>query len=62
MRERRMELTPANAAKLEQLRARLGERLAEVLQRGFYGSLSLHLEIEDGTIQRITSAVSRKER
>jgi len=57
-----MELTPANAAKLEQLRARLGERLAEVLQRGFYGSLSLHLEIEDGTIQRITSAVSRKER
>ena len=57
-----MELTPANQAKVEQLRARLGECLAEVLQRGFYGSLSLDLEIADGTIQRLSTAVNRKER
>ena len=57
-----MELTLANKAKLLQFQARLRERLEEVLQRGFYGSVQLHLEIEDGTIQRLSTAVNRKER
>lgn len=58
----KMAQTPANTAKLDQLRAILAEVLAQGLCRDFYGSLSLHLEIEDGTIQGISSAVSRKVR
>ena len=57
-----MELTPANKVKLEQFQTRLRESLEEVLQPGFYGSLSLDLEIADGTIQWLSSAVNRKER
>ena len=54
--------TPANQRKMAQLRSALGELLAEVLRRGFFGTAGLELVIQDGTIQCIRRKVERVER
>ena len=54
--------TPANQRKLSQLRTALGELLAEVLRRDFFGTAGVEIVIQDGTIQSIRRKVERVER
>jgi len=54
--------TPTNLRKMAQLKATLGEILAEVLRRGFHGTACVELVIQDGTIQNIRRRVERIER
>ena len=54
--------TPANQRKMAQLKAALGEILAEVLRRGFHGTAGVELTIQDGTIQSICRKVERIQR
>jgi hypothetical protein len=54
--------TPANQRKLAQLRRALGELLAEVLRRDFFGTAGVEIVIQDGTIQSIRRKVERVER
>ncbi|MFZ5831594.1 MAG: hypothetical protein ACOY3P_16030 [Planctomycetota bacterium] len=54
--------TPANAKKLDQLRAAMAEMLAEALKRGFFGTASVELSVQDGTIQHIRRRLDRIEK
>ena len=58
----RVEISHANAVKVQQLGAVLGEVLAEVLRKGFYGGASIELVVVDGTIQSVGRQVKRVER
>jgi hypothetical protein len=51
--------TPANAQRVEQLESVLAELLAETMQRGFFGTASVELNVQDGTIQYIRRRVDR---
>jgi hypothetical protein len=51
--------TPANEKKVTQLEALLAEMLAEVLHRGYHGTLGLEVSVQDGTIQNIRSRTER---
>lgn len=54
--------TPSNQRKMAQLKTTLGEMLAVVLRRGFYGSAGVELSIQDGTIQDIRRKVEQIQR
>ena len=54
--------TPANQKKMAQLQAAMGQILAEVLRRGFHGSASVELSVQDGTIQTIRRKIEQTER
>lgn len=54
--------TPTNQQKVAQLQEAVGELLAQVLQRGFFGSAGVELSIQDGTIQTIRRKMERIER
>jgi len=54
--------TPANQKMMAQLKATLGEMLAEVLRRGFHGSAGVELSVQDGTIQNIRRKVEQIQR
>jgi hypothetical protein len=54
--------TEANAKKLAQLRAALAELLSEVLRRGYFGTATVELSIQDGTIQHIRRRLERIEK
>jgi hypothetical protein len=54
--------TPANQQKMVQLRSALGEILAEVLRRGFFGAACVEVTVQDGTIQSIRRRVEQVER
>jgi len=54
--------TTGNQDKIDQLRKALTALLAEVLQRGFYGTAAVEVSIVDGTIQRIYRKTERVER
>lgn len=54
--------TTANRRKLERLNSLLSEMLAEGLQRDFYGTLSLEVAIQDGTIQHLRRRVEQLEK
>ncbi len=54
--------TPGNERKMGQLRAAVGEMLAEVLRRGFFGTAGVEVVVQDGTIQSIRRRVERVER
>jgi hypothetical protein len=54
--------TPANRQKVAQLEEAVGELLALVLKRGFFGSAGVELSIQDGTIQTIRSRTESVER
>jgi hypothetical protein len=51
-----------NARKKGQLIRALETDLAEVLRRGFFGTVRVELAIQDGTIQQIRRQVERIER
>lgn len=54
--------TTANRQKLERLNSLLSEMLSEGLQRNFYGTLSLEVAIQDGTIQHLRRRVEQLEK
>ena len=54
--------TPTNQQKVAQLQEAVGELLAQVLKRGFFGSAGVELSIQDGTIQTIRRKMERIER
>lgn len=54
--------TAGNERKMAQLRAAVGEMLAEVLRRGFYGTAGVEVVVQDGTIQSIRRRVERVDR
>ncbi len=54
--------TPTNQRKVAQLQEAVGELLAQVLRRGFFGSVEVELTIQDGTIQTIRRTMERVER
>lgn len=54
--------TPANVKKVAQLQQALTELLKESLQRGFFGTAAVELNIQDGTIQHIRRMVERIEK
>ena len=54
--------TPTNQRKVAQLEEAVGELLAQVLKRGFFGSAGVELSIQDGTIQSIRRKMERIER
>jgi hypothetical protein len=54
--------TPGNDRKVLQLQAALTELLREALQRGFFGTAGVELNVQDGTIQYIRRRVDRIEK
>jgi hypothetical protein len=54
--------SPANVERLGRLRHMLAEVLADVLQDGFYGSASIEIDVDNGTILNATRRVERRER
>ena len=54
--------TPGNVTKLEQLQQAWAELLAEALRRGFFGTATLEVAVQDGTIQHIRRRVERIEK
>ena len=54
--------TAVNQRKVAQLQEAVGELLAQVLQRGFFGSAGVELSVQDGTIQTIRRKMERIER
>ena len=54
--------TPTNRTKIAQLERALSSTFREVLQSGFFGTASIELNIQDGTIQYIRSKLERIEK
>jgi hypothetical protein len=58
-------MTPAanncNAKKVARLQSLIAELLAETLRRGFFGTVTVELTVNDGTIQHIRRTVERIE-
>jgi hypothetical protein len=51
-----------NQAKTIRLRALLDELLRQALQRGFHGTATIEIAVQDGTIQNIRRRVEQMER
>jgi hypothetical protein len=54
--------TPGNAKRVAQLQAIVAEILAESLRRGFFGTATVEVNVQDGTIQHIRRTIERIER
>jgi hypothetical protein len=54
--------TPGNAKKVAQLQSIVAELLTEALRRGFFGTATVELSVQDGTIQHIRRMVERIEK
>lgn len=54
--------TEINQRKVNQLQATMREMLIEALRRGFFGSVTIELGVQDGTIQHVRSTMERVER
>jgi len=52
----------ANDQKCEQAQHALRQLLAEIVQKGFYGTAGIELAVQDGTIQNIRHRMERIER
>ena len=52
-----MHETDTNRKKVRQLNTVLAKLLAEVLQRGFYGTATIDVSVQDGTIQNLRRRV-----
>ncbi len=53
---------PTNSKKVAQLESALAKVLAEAPRRGFFGTATIELSIQDGTIQHIRRKVDRIEK
>ena len=54
--------TNGNQTKLSQVERAWSEVLAEALKRGFYGSVSVEVVVQDGTIQNLRRRIEQLER
>jgi len=54
--------TPANQAKTVQSQTAFNELLDSALVRGFFGTVSLELSVQDGTIQHLRRRLERFEK
>jgi hypothetical protein len=54
--------TSGNVKKVAQLEAIMAEVLIESLRRGFFGTVSVTLSVQDGTIQSIRRSLERVEK
>jgi hypothetical protein len=54
--------SPGNAKRLAQLQTALAHILAETLKHGFFGTASIEISVQDGSIQHIRRRVERVER
>lgn len=54
--------TATNAQRIAQLEQTLAEIVTETLQHGFFGTATVELKVQDGTIQQIRRVVERVER
>jgi hypothetical protein len=57
-----LERTPVNQAKLSQAESAWRVALSDALRRGFYGSVTLEVSVQDGTIQHIRRRVEQLEK
>lgn len=57
-----LEGTPANKQRLRQAETAWDELLAAVLRRGFHGTASLEVSVQDGTIQHLRRKVEQIEK
>jgi len=60
--EDRLDGTPANLARVAQLREAVARSLDVALRRGFYGSVGVTLNVADGTVQKNVDDVHREQR
>ncbi|MBN1908457.1 MAG: hypothetical protein JW818_01845 [Pirellulales bacterium] len=58
----KLSTTPTNERKIDQLREAVAEALAETLRKGFYGTVGVTWNVNDGTIQEIHRHVERVRR
>jgi hypothetical protein len=58
----RIEETAANRTRLEQAQRAWAEVLALALRRGFFGSATVEICVQDGTIQHIRRKIEQLER
>lgn len=54
--------TATNVQRITQLEQTLAEIVGETLQRGFFGTATVELKVQDGTIQQIRRVVERVEK
>lgn len=54
--------TTVNQTRVAQLERAVSELLRETLQRGFFGTVSVELAVQDGTIQHIRRKLERLEK
>lgn len=57
-----LDSTPANRQRLRQAETAWNELLAAVLKRGFHGTASLEVSVQDGTIQHLRRRVEQIEK
>jgi hypothetical protein len=55
-------MTHGNQTKVAQVERAWSEVLATALKRGFFGSVSLEVVIQDGTIQTLRRRIEQQER
>jgi hypothetical protein len=56
------DIPTANQKKVKQLQKAVDDLLAESLHRGFFGTLSVEVTVNDGTIQHIRRKVEQIEK
>jgi len=61
-RSRSTRATAANRTKVAHLERVLADLLAEALERGWHGRISVELAVQDGTIQDVRRRLERVER
>jgi hypothetical protein len=57
-----LEATPVNQTRLSQAETAWREMLADALRRGFYGTVTVEVGVQDGTIQHIRRRVEQLEK
>jgi len=57
-----LDCSPANQSKLTQIESAWRQVLTGALRKGFYGSATVEVSVQDGTIQHIRSRVEQIEK
>jgi len=57
-----LDYTPANRQRMRQAETAWDELLAAVLRRGFHGTATLEVSVQDGTIQHLKRKVEQIEK
>ncbi len=57
-----LERTPVNQARMSQAENAWRTALGDALRRGFYGSVSVEISVQDGTIQHVRRRVEQVEK